>query len=103
MRDAVALTVSAAAVLTLGDEATVDLSVHNVDGAAGTIRLPFRSCRSMHPRAGAEHPVASAGLKTGERNSERLALKPKDVGLQTYDVAVTGRTESMFAAACRSM
>lgn len=91
VRDAVALTVSAPRFLTLGDEVTVDLSVHNVDGPAGSYtvavsQLPL-DASSGGPQSILSRPLA---LKAGERNSERLALKPKEVGLQTYDVAVTG-------------
>jgi uncharacterized protein YfaS (alpha-2-macroglobulin family) len=91
VRDAVALTVSAPRFLTLGDEATVDLSVHNVDGPAGNYsvavaQLPL-DASAGGPQSLLSRPLA---LKAGERNSERLALKPKEVGLQTYDVAVTG-------------
>ncbi len=91
VRDAVALTVSAPRFLTLGDEVTVDLSVHNVDGPAGSYtvavsQLPL-DASAGGPQSLLSRPLA---LKAGERNSERLALKPKEVGLQTYDVAVTG-------------
>ncbi len=91
VRDAVALTVSAPRFLTLGDEVTVDLSVHNVDGPAGSYavavsQLPL-DASTGGPQSLLSRPLA---LKAGERNSERLALKPKEVGLQTYDVAVTG-------------
>ncbi len=91
VRDAVALTVSAPRFLTLGDEATVDLSVHNVDGPAGSYTVAV-SQLPLDASAGAPRGLLSRaiGLKAGERNSERLALKPDEVGLQTYDVGVTG-------------
>jgi uncharacterized protein YfaS (alpha-2-macroglobulin family) len=91
VRDAVALTVSAPRFLTLGDEARVDLSVHNVDGQAGSYkvavtRLPLDASSGTAVSI-LDRPLP---LKVGERNSERLALKPSEVGLQTYDVHVTG-------------
>ncbi len=91
VRDAVALTVSAPRFMTLGDEAIVDLSVHNVDGAAGNYlmavsQLPLDASQGG-PQSLLSRPLP---LKAGERNSEHLTLKPKEVGLQTYEVAVTG-------------
>ena len=91
VRDAVALTVSAPRFLTLGDEATVDLSVHNVDGPAGSYTVAVSQLPLDASGGGAQSILSRPlALKVGERNSERLALKPKEVGLHTYDVAVTG-------------
>lgn len=91
VRDAVALTVSAPRFLTLGDEAGVDLSVHNVDGPAGSYALAVAQlpldASTGGPRSLLGRPLA---LEAGARISERLALKPAEVGLQTYDIALTG-------------
>ncbi len=91
VRDAVALTASAPRFLTLGDEARLDLSLHNVDGPAGAYRVSV----SQLPLDASNGQVVSImdrplPLKPGERSSERVALKPSDVGLHTYDVSVTG-------------
>ncbi|MCC7251498.1 alpha-2-macroglobulin [Hyphomicrobium sp.] len=86
VRDTVALTASAPRFLTLGDEAIVDLSLHNVDGPAGTY-----TARLTDP-IGDGAPLAEkiVDLKAGERKSEQVSLKPHDVGTFIYDVAVTG-------------
>ncbi len=91
VRDAVALTVSAPRFLTLGDDVTVDLSVHNVDGPAGTYAVAVAQLPLDASAGGPQSLLSrSLALKVGERNSERLSLRPKDVGLQAYDVNVTG-------------
>ena len=86
VRDAVALTVSAPRFLTLGDEATVDLSLHNVDGAAGIYAATL-----VEPISGST-PIAEKALdlKTGERKSAVVTLKPDNVGTFIYDVNVSG-------------
>ena len=86
VRDAVALTASAPRFLTLGDEAVVDLSLHNVDGPAGTY-----TARLLDP-LGNGTPLAekALGLESGERKSDQVRLKPHDVGTFIYDVSVAG-------------
>ena len=91
VRDAVALTASAPRFITLGDEATLDLSIHNVEGAAGAYKIAL----SQQPLDAAKGEAVSllsrdVPLKTGERKGERISVKPSDVGLQTYEVHVTG-------------
>lgn len=98
VRDAVALTVSAPRFLTLGDEAQIDLSVHNVEGADGNYtvavsRLP-QDASTGSPEQLLSRPLA---LKTSERKSERLGLKPSAVGQHVYDVTVTGPGEISVA------
>ncbi|MDX2308888.1 MAG: alpha-2-macroglobulin [Hyphomicrobium sp.] len=91
VRDAVALTVSAPRFLTLGDEVTIDFSVHNVDGAAGEYRVALSKLPVDASAGGAQSVMdRPVPLKAGERVSERIALRPKDVGSEVYDVAVTG-------------
>jgi uncharacterized protein YfaS (alpha-2-macroglobulin family) len=86
VRDAVALTASAPRFLTLGDEARVDLSLHNVDGPEGTYTARLVDIlESGTPLA--EKAVA---LKAGERKSEQVSLKPHDIGTFVYDVTVEG-------------
>jgi uncharacterized protein YfaS (alpha-2-macroglobulin family) len=86
VRDSVALTASAPRFLTLGDEARVDLSLHNVDGPAGTY-----TARLFDQTVG-ETALATktVELKGGERKSEIVTFKPADVGLRLYDVRVEG-------------
>ncbi len=91
VRDQIALTASTPRFLTLGDEARFDLSLHNVEGAAGSYTLNINAL----PLDGAKGEAASlvnrsVALKTGERRSERLSVKPTAIGLQSYDVRVTG-------------
>ena len=85
MRDAVALTASGPRFLTLGDEARLDVAVHNVEGPAGGLQA--RASMTAAPR-----PCSSASLdlKAGERRAEHVTIKPDDVGQITYDVRVTG-------------
>jgi uncharacterized protein YfaS (alpha-2-macroglobulin family) len=86
VRDAVALTASAPRFLTLGDEARVDLSLHNVDGPAGAYTAKLIDQTEVET-ALAEQAV---DLKTGERKSQVVTFKPTDVGLRMYDVRVSG-------------
>lgn len=86
VRDEVALTASAPRFLTLGDEARVDLSLHNVDGPDGTYTAKLVD-QTEGETALAEQAVA---LKNGERKSQQVTFKPSDVGLRTYDVRVSG-------------
>lgn len=91
VRDAVALTASAPRFLTLGDEARVDLSLHNVDGPAGTYTARLSEI------VGDGVPLAETAmtLEVGERKSEHVILKPHDIGTFVYDVSVTG-PEGLF-------
>ncbi len=86
VRDEVALTASAPRFLTLGDEARVDLSLHNVDGPAGTYSA------KIVDQTDTETVLAekAVDLKNGERKSQQVTFKPADVGLRTYDVMVSG-------------
>ena len=86
VRDVVALTASVPRFFTLGDDAVVDLSLHNVDGPAGTYTASL-----VEPTDGSA-PIAEKALdlKAGERKSAVVSLKPTDVGTFVYDVNVTG-------------
>ncbi|MGQ0671545.1 MAG: alpha-2-macroglobulin family protein [Hyphomicrobium sp.] len=91
VRDAVALTASAPRFITLGDEVRFDLAVHNVEGPAGAYNVAV----TQNPVDGLKGEAVSLAsrsldLKTGDRKAERLAVKPMEVGLHTYDVSVTG-------------
>jgi uncharacterized protein YfaS (alpha-2-macroglobulin family) len=89
VRDPVTLTVSAPRFLTLGDEARLDLALHNVEGQAGTykVRGTFEAEPGAEAQAGFERSVAIA---VGERKREALALKPPAVGLTNLSLRVTG-------------
>lgn len=86
VRDAVAITASVPRFLTLGDEAIVDLSLHNVDGPAGTYTASLREI------AGDTPPIAekTLDLASGERKSAVVTLKPDAVGTFIYDLDVSG-------------
>ncbi len=86
VRDRIALTVSGPRFLTLGDEARLDLSVHNVDGPAAAYAV------AVEEGATAAKKVADRALdlKAGERKAERIAIKPADVGRLSYAVRITG-------------
>jgi uncharacterized protein YfaS (alpha-2-macroglobulin family) len=93
VRDAVALTVSGPRFLTLGDEAQVDLSVHNVDGPEATYAVAVVQQATQEGAAGpTSRPVATRNveLKATQRKAERIAVKPTEVGRAEYDVAVSG-------------
>jgi uncharacterized protein YfaS (alpha-2-macroglobulin family) len=91
VRDPVALTASTPRFLTLGDEARFDLSLHNVEGIAGAYTLAINALPLDGSKGEAVNIVnRGVALKTGERRSERLTVKPMATGLQSYDVRVTG-------------
>lgn len=87
VRDALALTVAAPRFLTLGDEVDLGISLHNVEGAAGTYTLSV-----THATSGIAQQFSNRDVKlnAGQRLSETVTLKPQAIGLQTYDIAVAG-------------
>lgn len=86
VRDAVALTVAAPRFLTLGDEARVQVDVHNIDGAAGAYTV------TLNGRDGAAFTEVRRAieLKVGEKKAETIALKPSAIGALPLDVTVSG-------------
>lgn len=88
VRDKLALTASAPRFITLGDETRLDLAVHNVEGPAADYAVTVD--RIGNDGAGAKAAERKLALKAGERRSEVITLKPGSVGLETYDVNVTG-------------
>ncbi len=83
VRDKVALTASGPRFLTLGDEAQLDIAVHNVEGPATGYKLEVdQGTTTVHD--------ATLDLKVGERRSEHVAIKPTSVGELTYDIHVRG-------------
>ena len=89
MRDPVALTVSGPRFLTLGDQARLELAVHNVEGPAGAYAVTgtYESEPGSQSQPGFERSVS---LGAGERKREAFQLKPGEVGLTTLAVRVTG-------------
>jgi uncharacterized protein YfaS (alpha-2-macroglobulin family) len=89
VRDPVALTVSAPRFLTLGDEARLELALHNVEGSSGTYQVTgaYETESRAQPQAGFERSVA---IVAGERKREAFQLKPAEVGLTKLAVRVTG-------------
>ncbi len=90
VRDAVALTVSGPRFLTLGDQARLELAVHNVEGPAGAYQVSGQyelEPGASKPTRGFERSVT---LGAGERKREAFELKPDEVGLTTLAVRVTG-------------
>ena len=89
VRDPVALTVSAPRFLTLGDEARLELALHNVEGAAGTYKVTgtFAAEEGAEPQAAFDRSVSIA---TGERTRASFTLKPRAVGLTNLSLRVTG-------------
>lgn len=92
VRDAVALTVSGPRFLTLGDEARIDLSVHNVDGPAGSYAVSVSQSVDVPSASAKPTEVANLALdlEPTKRKAQHVAIKPKDVGRTEYDVTVSG-------------
>ncbi len=88
VRDPVALTATTPRFLTLGDEARLDLSLHNVEGAAGSYKLAVE--RETAAGAVASILQRDVVLGAGERRSERITVKPSETGLVSYAVRITG-------------
>jgi uncharacterized protein YfaS (alpha-2-macroglobulin family) len=83
VRDAVALTASGPRFLTLGDEARLDIAVHNVEGPDAAYKLSIdEGEKNVHS--------SSLDLKNGERKTGQVSIKPTGVGAITYAVHVTG-------------
>jgi alpha-2-macroglobulin len=83
VRDKIAVTVSGPRFLTLGDETRLDIAVHNVEGPAAPYAV------AVTAEDGFTHN-GTLDLKTGERRSEEIAIKPASVGEIVYSVHVTG-------------
>ena len=89
VRDPVTLTVAGPRFLTLGDQARLELAVHNVEGPAGAYAIngTYESEPGSQSQAGFERTLA---LGAGERKREKFQLEPGEVGLTTLSVRVTG-------------
>lgn len=91
VRDALALTVSGPRFLTLGDEARLELDIHNVEGPAAAYQVTVDET-ATESGEGQPKQIAdrSVGLKPQERKTEAITVKPADVGLYGYHVHVKG-------------
>lgn len=101
VRDPVALTVTAPRFMTLGDEATLDIAVHNVEGTAGsyTVTTTRQTTADGAPDGKVDAAALlsakpaetlSLDLASAERKSVRPVLKPTEVGSYRAAVRVTG-------------
>jgi len=83
VRDALALTASGPRFLTLGDEAHLDIAIHNVEGPAAHYSLAVNAAEeTVH--------AGKLDLKASERRSQAIRIKPTKVGELAYDIRVTG-------------
>ena len=91
VRDEIAVTLTTPRFLTLGDEARLTIDLHNVEGPAALYQLTVERSISDVDNAPKERVAdKTLDLKADARSIERIALKPKDVGLIAYDVRVAG-------------
>jgi alpha-2-macroglobulin len=89
VRDPVAVTVSAPRFLTLGDEARLELALHNVEGQPGDYFVS--GVIDGEPDRGASTAFSrSVALAAGERKREAFDLKPTKVGSTKLALRVTG-------------
>ena len=88
VRDPVALTASTPRFMTLGDEARIELDVHNVEGPAAAYKVAVE----QETAAGQKSSLIGRDvqLAVNERRREKIMVKPTEVGRMTYDVRVTG-------------
>jgi uncharacterized protein YfaS (alpha-2-macroglobulin family) len=89
VRDPVALTVAAPRFLTLGDEARLELALHNVEGQGGSynVKGEFASEPGSKTQPAFERTVT---LAAAERKREAFQLKPTEVGLTKLALRITG-------------
>ncbi len=88
VRDPVAVTASAPRFLTLGDQARLEVDLHNVEGVTGPLSLTV------------EQEVADGSLTTlaereltlaaNERKSEFFTIAPEHVGQTKYRIVIAG-------------
>jgi uncharacterized protein YfaS (alpha-2-macroglobulin family) len=86
VRDPVALTASAPRFLTLGDEARLELALHNVEGPSGAYAISGRYAGET----GEPAITRAVALAAGEIKREAFALKPSAVGPMRLEVRVGG-------------
>ncbi len=88
VRDKVAVTASVPRFLTLGDRAVMQLDLHNVE--LPQTKLVVRVARSHTTGEPIEILRRSVELAKDGKRVVRIELEPKQLGLVTYDVFVTG-------------
>lgn len=88
VRDRVAITASGPRFLTLGDEARLEVDLHNVEGAAGPLQLTVEQENATGVRTTVLQREVQLALN--ERKAEHVSIKPADVGRFAYDIRVTG-------------
>lgn len=88
VRDAIALLATGPRFMTLGDEAGIEVDVHNVELGAGTIALAVE----QESPDGTRSTILSRELPLGanQRKAERFRVKPDQVGRFAYDITITG-------------
>ena len=93
VRDAVALTASGPRFLTLGDEARLDIAVHNVEGPAASYKL------AVDAGANERAHERSLDLKAGERRAAQVSIKPEPRSARSPTPCTSpGRTASRSSA-----
>ncbi len=93
VRDAIALTASGPRFLTLGDKATVEMSIHNVEGPDGVYTMTVNVAGdplAVPVVAASQLEKRDLKLNPQQRVLEAFTIAPKDVGLHTYTVRVQG-------------
>jgi alpha-2-macroglobulin len=87
VRDPLALLVTAPRFMTLGDDARLQVDLHNIEGQAGAFKVTVSA-----DFAGTTVPMIERDvqLAAGERRSETLPLKADRLARTTYVVRVTG-------------
>lgn len=88
IRDPVALTASAPRTLNFGDEAEMTLDLHNVEGVGDAYKLVINAQAESQSLSTLVDKQVS--LKTGERKTQRITLKPTRLGRHTYAMRLTG-------------
>lgn len=88
VRDPVALLASGPRFLTLGDDARLEIDLHNIEGAAGPLSLTVE----QETPSGAMSTVLQREVSLGlnERKSEGFRIKPLDVGRFAYAIRIGG-------------
>ena len=88
VRDALALSVTAPRFLSLGDEASLAVDVHNIEGpdAAYAVGIEQENPQGLAVSLAQRNPR----LAPNQRRSERVAIKPAALGRHVYNVRVAG-------------
>jgi uncharacterized protein YfaS (alpha-2-macroglobulin family) len=88
VRDALALSVTAPRFLSLGDEASLAVDVHNIEGpdTAYAVGIEQENLQGLAVSLAQRNPR----LAPNQRRSERVAIKPAALGRHVYNVRVGG-------------